>query len=164
MNSNKILCIITTIVLISGCSSFIMPNLAKLQMQQKKLDNGKEVNINVNVEPTDEWSCKVISEKQGYNWRDLETKGQFTYLQGGRGLLIEKAIEYANINNLAINYINLEIPDEDTTTIGHGGFSIGIHNNYNENAYANFYQCKQINPENKLSITKSRSDDIRINE
>ena len=136
--------------------------MASLQLQEKKLNSGHSVYINFNVSPTNNWQCRTLGTTQSYNWADLQTRGQFTHVQGGRGLLIEKALEYANNENLDINYIDLQLPDESTTSIATGGLSIGMDNNPNANATASFYKCIQINPDSTVGHTKQTNTTINI--
>jgi len=142
-------------ILLTGCATMntVQSKIADMQMQKKQLANGNTVYIDYNVPPTSEWNCKSIDTPQSYNWATLQMQGQFQ-LRGSHGLLMDKALAYANQQNLNINYINLQIPAENTFTTGSGNVTNSINLNPSAPAIAYYYRCQKINPRHQLGIQR----------
>jgi hypothetical protein len=128
--------------------------LADAGVQKKQLADGQLVSVAINVAPTANWGCKKIGVSPAYNWAEIQTQGAFR-LSGDVGLLTDKALEYANQQNLRANYINLQIPDGKTLTMAYGKFSSASNLAPQNQAFAFYYQCARINPEHKFSVQKS---------
>ncbi len=145
---------------LSGCST-MTDKLADLQLQKKQLANGKTVYVDTNVLPTANWGCTMVDAPQYYNWAQIRLQGQFQW-GGPYGILTQKALDYANQQNLQINYINLGIPTENTFSTGSGRFT--DHHNLNPNAMAvtAFYNCRQINPEHRLGAEQKNDMSVRF--
>ncbi len=147
-------------VLFSGCSSMnaMHDKLADMEMQKKQLANGQTVYLDINLEPTPAWGCDKIGARQAYDWRLLQTEGQFT-LSGKYGLFTEKAIAYANQNNLSPNYINLIIPEDKSFSVSVNKEDIYKEDSTN-NVYADYYQCDRINPEHKIGVQTHQDTNV----
>ncbi|QLH42142.1 MAG: hypothetical protein HWD59_05055 [Coxiellaceae bacterium] len=103
-----------------------------------------------------------MGEPQYYNWAEIQTKGQFS-LKGAHGLLMDKALAYADQEELKTNYINLVIPDEKTFTTGHDRTTTSTERNRSQ-AAAVYYQCQQINPNHKIGVEKRSDFSIIVND
>lgn len=147
----------------TGCASMassFQNKLADLQLQKKQLANGKPVYIDVNLEPASNWACTQVGVPQYYNWSEIRMQSQFQW-GGWWGLLTDKALAFANQQNLNTNYINLVIPDENTFSTGTGRFSVHHHlNNYSQ-AEIHYYQCRAINPSHALGHQEKTDVDVR---
>lgn len=145
-------------ILLSACSTVgnsITSHLANAEMQKKQLANGNTVYIDYNLTPTQDWNCQQVGSPQSYNWALLKTEGQL-HLTGPMGLLRDKALDYANQQNLNPNYINLYIPSTWGFETGNARKTNTTNLSPNAQAVATYYQCQLINPEHKLGVIKGQ--------
>lgn len=152
--------IVTALV---GCSTMsgLHDRLADLQLQKKQLANGKTVYLDINVLPQPSWGCRMIDTPQYYNWDQIRMQGQFQW-GGPYEILMQNALNYANQQNLNVNYINLGIPDQNTFSTGEGRLMMHHHLNADAMAVVSFYRCQQINPEHQLGAQKSTDLSVRV--
>ena len=134
--------------MLTACST-LGSKLADAGEQKRQLADGQTVYGRVNQVPTADWHCKQLGMPQFYNWAEMKMEGQFCLsLNGGASVLMDKAVDYANKNNLKPNYVDLQLPKEASLGGGPGG---GISTSWNlapgANAVVIFYQCKLINPD-----------------
>lgn len=143
-------------VLLSGCGAMhsLEKKVASMELKKEKLANGKTVYIDYNVTPTAVWGCQRKGITQSYSWEKIRTEGSFSF-KGPYGLLMSNALSYANANHLDVNYINLTIPDENTTSTQSGRLSVKMIDNPNSTAMADFYRCKKINPNKDLGVIRN---------
>ncbi len=149
--------------LLSACSSMsTMKNkLADMQYQKKKLSDGSEVLLGINLAPTSAWKCKEIGTPQYYSWSTLQFQGQFNF-RGPVGMLADKAVAAANQDNIKPNYINLYIPEEKLFTTGSSKATVSQNYNRDDNAVATYYQCQLINPERKIGSIKTKEVGVLV--
>lgn len=152
----RLLFVSSLVTLLPACAT-----LANLELQKKPLANGNTAYIDYNLAPTQNWGCKQIDYPQYYNWQALKMSGQFT-LEGGRGLLADKAIAYANQMNLNPNYINLQIPEEQTSSTSAGRLTHYTSLNPNAQAIVSYYQCTVINPDHKIGWVQKNNVSFQL--
>lgn len=148
-------------LLTSGCTT-IKNKLADASMMKKQLANGSQVQIGTNVPPTANWGCKEVDMPLYMNWAKLKSQAAFSF-DSGYNILMTKAIDYANLQNLRINYINLHIPEEKSFSAGSGSFSTVYDLRRGSQASASFYMCSVINPDRKIGYTTSTQMGYSIN-
>lgn len=128
---------------LTGCSS-----LSTLQMQHKTLSSGQAVTVDEDVKPSDSWGCKFLTSSTGYNWDDIKSKATWKFTSPNY-LLADMLVDYANQNNIKANYINMILPGDYSVTMTSGKYSETTDYGRGQ-AYGEYYQCQQINPDHKV--------------
>jgi hypothetical protein len=150
--------------LLSACSTMnsMQKTLADMEMQKRQLANGSTVFVGLNLPPAADWGCHAVGYSQTYDWAMLRMQGQFT-VSGARGLLMDKALTYANQHDmLKINYINIVVPNQNTFTTSNGGMSRSIDLNPGAQAVLEYYQCKVINPHHQIGWEKGTDVSVAV--
>ncbi len=115
-----------------------------------------------NVAPAESWRCRSVGTPQNYNWQMIQMSGGLQ-IKGGYKLLIEKATNYINQNQLNVNYVNLVIPNEVTTTFISGRTQDTMTTNPFAQASTEFYKCEFINPEHRLGYKRTIDFGVGVN-
>jgi hypothetical protein len=140
-------------IFLAGCGT-LHDQLADMSMQKKKLADGSPVSMGINIPPAANWRCNMVTSPKSFNWASLNSESAFT-LGNATTLLMDKALAHANQQGLKINYINLQIPPENSFNTGSHRFQMRENLTPNANAFAGYYQCQRINPEHRIGMTKS---------
>lgn len=148
MRTTYLMLIIAAALLTLNACSTTKDKIADAAMQKKQLADGSAVSIGTNLLPTAPWGCQEVGTRQSYSWSMLQAQGSFSFT-GPQGMLTNKALNYANQNNLKTNYINLMIPSQFLVK--------GMTVNPAAKATATYYQCKLINPEKNFGTSKEFS-------
>ncbi|PIP74084.1 MAG: hypothetical protein COW89_01110 [Nitrospinae bacterium CG22_combo_CG10-13_8_21_14_all_47_10] len=130
--------IIPACVALAACSS-----IAKEQtkFQTKTLADGSTLHYNVNVAPTKAWGCRRVGKTLTDSWGAVQTKAQF-HFGGPVEYMAGEGVDYLNKNPVHANYMNINLPaDVSVADVEVTAF---------KKAHVYFYQCKKINPENRL--------------
>lgn len=124
--------------------------IANAEMQKKQLASGRTVYVDFNVMPSPDWKCKNVGTPQVYDWSLIKVQAQLHPLANAHTLLTQKALDYANQQNLKVNYINLQTPIEKQFSTTRGRLTTSRNLNSDATAVALYYQCQKINPEHKI--------------
>lgn len=147
-------------ILLSGCTT-LHDKLADMSVFKKQLANGDTLNFGTNIVPTASWGCKAVGPVQSYNWAEIKNSAAFTF-GNGQTVLMDKAVAYANQQNLKVNYVNLRIPEESTFSVESSVISNEWNLRPDAQAKIFYYQCERINPEHKMSYTKKKGVGMKI--
>lgn len=135
--------------------------LADASMRKCHLANGRPVSIGTNVIPTASWGCQEIGVRQAYSWYELRKEAMLRF-NAPEGILMEKALNYANMTGLQPNYINALIPNKKSSSINIMGFG-RTRSAPMTTAFAVYYQCERINPNKQIGYTTETRSGFSIN-
>ena len=127
---------------VSGCGT-LHNALGDPPLQQKQLANGNAVYVDFNVLPTADWRCAKVGAPFVKNWAMATTEAQF-HFTNAPSIIMQKALDNANQQNLSANYINITTPT--VASIGR------INVTPTADAVATYYQCEKIDPDHKLGV------------
>jgi hypothetical protein len=123
-----------SVAILSGCASFASTTICNNKIVEKKLASGKLVRMGFKAPPIDCDCHEIALYTYGWNKHVFETKMSSLFADE-YDTAHNKAIDYANQNNINANYVFTKIPVE--VKVG------GVNVTAASRAYVHYYHCKK---------------------